>query len=144
MNWGKGLTLALIAFAGMMTWFVIKSTQHPSPLVTDDYYGAELKFQGRIDEVARAKALSAPVGLVLARDMVTITFPAEARGKRITGSLSLLRPNDPRADRTLVVSTDSLGVCRATADLLPGRYNAALSWTMDGSTYLTEDKVYVP
>lgn len=144
MNWGKGLALALIAFAGMMAWFVVQASRIESPLVTEDYYGAELKFQGRIDEAARAKALSAPVGMALARDMVTLTFPAEARGRRITGSLSLLRPNDPRADRTVVVGTDSLGVCSAAADLVPGRYNASLSWTMDGVTYFTEDKVYVP
>ena len=28
MNWGKGLTLALIAFAGMMAWFVFKASQN--------------------------------------------------------------------------------------------------------------------
>lgn len=144
MNWGKGLALALIAFAGMMTWFVIKASQNDSPLVTEDYYGAELKFQGRIDEAARANALSAPVRMTFARDTVTLIFPVEAHGKRITGSLSLLRPNDPRADRTVGVTTDGAAAFHASAHLLPGRYNAALSWTMDGVSYFTEEKVYVP
>lgn len=144
MNWGKGLALALIAFAGMMTWFVVKASQNPEPLVTEDYYGAELKFQGRIDETARAKALSAPVRMDLQRASLTIHFPAEMNGRHITGTLNLLRPNDPRADGALTIRTDSAVFSTTALPLLPGRYNAALSWQVNGISYHTEEKVFVP
>lgn len=144
MNWGKALALALIAFALMMAWFVVKASQNPEPLVTEDYYGAELKFQGRIDEAARAKALSAPVRMDLQRAAAEVYFPAEMHGQRITGTLVLLRPNDPKADRQLTITTDSAHYRTDALDLLPGRYNAALEWEVNGVRYFTEDKIYVP
>ncbi len=144
MNWGKALTLAMVLFAGMMTWFVIKASQNPMPLVTEDYYGAELKFQGRIDEAARAKALSAPVAMVVERTAVDLRFPDELAGKRIAGTFTLLRPNDPRADRTLSVAADSAHFLATGLDLVAGRYNALLEWEVEGVKYYMEDKVYVP
>ncbi|MBX2973616.1 MAG: FixH family protein [Flavobacteriales bacterium] len=144
MNWGKALALALIAFAGMMTWFVIKASQNPEPLVTEDYYGAELKYQGRIDETARAKALSAPVAIALTRGSVQLDLPAEMQGRKVTGTLTLLRPNDPRADRTIALpATDAGGYALHDVQLLPGRYNAMLEWQADGIAYYTEEKAYV-
>lgn len=144
MNWGKGLALALIAFAGMMTWFVVKASQNPEPLVTEDYYRAELKFQGRIDETARARTLSAPVRMDIQRASLTIHFPAEMNGEHVTGTLTLLRPNDPRADGELAIRTDSAMFTSRALSLLPGRYNAALSWQVNGIGYHTEEKVFVP
>ncbi len=145
MNWGKGLALALIAFAGMMTWFVIKASQNPMPLVTEDYYGAELKFQQRIDEQARTKTLSAPVAIALTRGSVQLDLPAEMQGRAVSGTLTLLRPNDPLADRTIVLPVTSTGTLAVTdVDLLPGRYNALLEWQADGVAYYTEEKAYVP
>lgn len=143
MNWGKGLALALVAFAAMMAWFMIKASQNPSPLVTEDYYGQELKFQQRIDEAARAKALSAPVQMVVQRGSVQLNFPAELAGQRITGHLELQRPDDPRADRTLPLATDSTRFTAGT-DLAQGRYNATLQWEAGGVKYFTQEKVYVP
>ena len=145
MNWGKGLALAMVAFAGMMAWFAIKASRHPSPLVTEDYYSAELRFQGRIDEAARAKALSAPIQFNLTRGSVHLDLPAEMQGRVVTGTLTLLRPNDPRADRTIQLPGTSTGQVDVVGmDLLPGRYNASLEWQAGNVTYFTEDKVYVP
>ena len=144
MNWGKGLALALIAFAGMMTWFVIKASQHPSPLVTEDYYRAELKFQGRIDATERANALSAPVSMDLQRNAIALTFPAEMHDRTISGTLSLLRPNTPAADRNFPFKTATTVFRLDEVDLLPGRYNAAMEWQVDGVVYHVEDKVNVP
>ncbi|HMN06906.1 MAG TPA: FixH family protein [Flavobacteriales bacterium] len=144
MNWGKGLALALFAFAALMTWFVIKASQNPEPLVTEDYYGAELKFQERIDEKARAAALSAPVDMQVGRTSISLRFPEEMEGRLVTATLTLLRPNNPKADLQLPLSTDSARFILTDMDLVPGRYNATLEWEADGVVYLSQDKVYVP
>lgn len=144
MNWGKALALALIAFASMMAWFVVKAARNPEPLVTEDYYGAELKFQGRIDETVRANALSVPVLMDVQRNTLTIRFPPELTGQRITGTLSLVRPNDPGADGAVTIRTDS-ALCISKAVMLKtGRYNAALSWQVNGISYHAEEKIFVP
>lgn len=144
MNWGKGLALALGAFAVMMAWFVIQAAKNPESLVTEDYYGAELKFQERIDEAARAKVLSTPVRMDVQHGSATLQFPAELAGRRITGKLTLLRPNDPQADHVLQLATDDASFTANGLNLPPGRYNALLEWEAEGVNYYTEEKIYVP
>jgi hypothetical protein len=144
MNWGKGLTLALIAFASMMAWFVVMASRNPTPLVTEQYYEKELVYQQRIDHTARANALSAGVGITLTTTGARLVFPPEFRTKAISGELTLLRPNDPRADHVVSISAVENGVFEAAGmDLWPGRYNAALEWTVDGERYFTEEKLVV-
>ncbi len=135
--------MAMIAFALLMAWFVWKASQHTEPLVTENYYAAELKYQERIDEMVRAKGLSAPVHMTFDRTGVELRFPAEFNGRRITGTLELLRPNNPMGDRELAVATDSANL-RLPADLMAGRYNASLQWEVEGTTFFSSDKAYIP
>lgn len=144
MNWGKGLALSLIAFAAMMAAFGIASARRSEALVTEEYYEEELRFQDRIDAQDRAGALSAPVRIGIADGRVRLQFPPELAGKRITGELKLLRPNDPRADQALRVETVTSAFESAALDLWPGRYDAALAWAADGITYHTEEKLVAP
>jgi hypothetical protein len=145
MNWGKGLVLALITFGGLMTWLVVKSMQNPEPLVTEQYYEQELKYQQRIDNTERANALSANVSMEPSTQGVRITFPPEVHSGSITGVLTLLRPNDPQADRQVIIAADTSGIFEAIAPgLVTGRYNALLEWTANGIAYYTEEKLVVP
>ncbi len=145
MNWGKGLALTLAAFAGLMVWFIVMSARNPEPLVTEQYYEQELKYQARIDNTERANALSKAVGMQPVKEGVMLSFPAEMRSSTITGELTLLRPNDPAADRLITIAPDSTGQFLALAHgLLSGRYNALLEWTANGTTYYTEEKLVVP
>lgn len=145
MNWGKGTALALIAFAGLMTWFVIMASRNPEPLVTEQYYEQELKYQDRIERRSRALALSAEVDIRAADGGLRLRFPEEMKGAPIDGRLTLMRPNDPAADRVLDVRIDTSGTFLVQgADLAPGRYNAVLDWSAKGITYCTEDRIVVP
>ncbi len=144
MNWGKGLALALAVFAGLMTWFVIMSLRNPEPLVTEEYYEEELKYQQRIDNTERSNELSALVRMDVMRDAVHLFFPKELHAIAITGELTLQRPNDPSGDLVLQVATDSTGSYHnALVRLVPGRYNALLEWGAAGERYYTEEKLVV-
>jgi len=144
MNWGKGLALTLVAFAALMVWFIVMATRNPEPLVTEEYYEQELKYQERIDNTTRAHALST-VGMEVTANSIRLTFPAGMSDRSITGDLTLLRPNDPTADRLLKVIADSNGVFQTDAvALVAGRYNALLEWNADGVAYYTEEKLVVP
>lgn len=145
MNWGKGLALALAAFAGLMVWFIVMATRNPEPLVTEHYYEQELKYQARIDNTERANTLSKAVVMQPVKDGVMLTFPAEMRAYTITGELTLLRPNDPAGDHLITITPDSTGNFLALAPgLTGGRYNALLEWSANAVTYYTEEKLVVP
>ncbi|MBK7241792.1 MAG: FixH family protein [Flavobacteriales bacterium] len=101
MNWGKGITLALVAFAGMMVYFLIRAAGSPTPLVTDKYYEQELKYQQRINSTNRANELSAEVVMQITAKRIRLEFPKEIDPGTITGELTLLRPNDPTLDKSI-------------------------------------------
>lgn len=144
MNWGKGLALALVSFAALMAWFVVMASRNPEPLVTEQYYEQELKYQDRIEQSGRALSLSSVVAITVAGQELHLLFPAELKGGMITGRLTLARPNDPGGDRVLEVRTDTAGTFTAKdVGLVPGCYNALLEWSAVGVTYYTEKKLVV-
>lgn len=144
MNWGRALALTMVAFAGMMAWFLVKAAQNPEPLITEHYYEQELGFQDRINACERAKALGEPVVFSEARDGVTLVFPKAVRSGSVIGELALLRLNDPRADRTLSVDRVIDGRFHGHTDLVPGKYLAQLRWHAGGRSYYSEAQLFVP
>ncbi|MBK7086384.1 MAG: FixH family protein [Flavobacteriales bacterium] len=78
MNWGKGLAIAMIAFAGMLAYFLVLAAQNPEPLIAEDYYEQELKYQDRIDAGSRTLALSGRC-IAATREVLTVGFPPEVK-----------------------------------------------------------------
>lgn len=136
--------MALIAFAGMMAYFVVRAAQDPEPLITEHYYEQELVFQERIDAHTRTLSLAEPVLITAARDHVGVTFPRDVRDRRIAGELVLLRANDAKEDRTVGIGEVRDGVFAAAVDLRPGRYIAQLEWRADTVAYYSEEQLIVP
>lgn len=144
MNWGKGLALALTAFAGMMTYFMVRGAQSPEPLIAENYYEQELAYQDRIDATHRAGTLSSTVTIIADRAQVQVGFPAEMLGKAINGTLELIRLNNASADRKIALHGTATEHMQAAVDLLPGVYIAQLTWTIDGVEYFREERLFVP
>lgn len=144
MNWGKGLALTMMAFAGMMAYFLVRAAQNPEPLITEKYYEQELKYQGRIDAGSRALALSGAVRMDASRTGVTIVFPEEVKQRALSGSLLLLRANDESDDRSIVIPSAPDGRFEEAIPLRSGRYIAQLEWSADTVKYYSETQLMVP
>lgn len=144
MNWGKGLALVMIAFVGMMAYFLVRAAQNPEPLIAENYYAQELGFQSRIDASSRALALSGAVRMAATRSLVTVDFPDEVKDKELGGTLMLLRANDDRDDHSVVFRAAPTGHFQETIALQPGRYIAQLEWTADTLKYYSESQLIVP
>lgn len=144
MNWGRAITLSLIGFASMLATLFVIGSRHMESLVTEEYYAEELRYQDRIDAQARAQALSTPARFDASGDRITIGFPPELAGKTITGTLTLLRPNDAQADRTISIGPlTEVAFASGPLGLALGRYDASLDWQVDGVSYHSADKLVV-
>ena len=144
-HFGHGVAVVLTAFALLMAWFMYRAISTSEALVTEDYYGKELKFQDDIDMLKRAAAHRETVSMEVSGQQLHITFPATLKGEAITGTLELMRPNDARADQLLNIEADTSGTCiLAAADWPRGLYRARLDWHAKGEDHLTEQRLIVP
>lgn len=144
MNWGKGLALAMIAFAGMMAYFMVRAAQNPEPLITEGYYEQELVYQARINATEHASSLGA-LGMQADRKSVTLTFPALPGSPQATGHLKLIRTNVTSMDRDVEVvqPADGTGIAYPV-DMVTGQYIAQLDWSVNGRPCYTEQRLIVP
>ncbi|HRH38764.1 MAG TPA: FixH family protein [Flavobacteriales bacterium] len=143
MNWGKGLAMVMLAFIGMLSYFLVRAAQNPEPLITEHYYEQELGYQERINARSRALSLGDPVRIDAQREHVAVTFPSQVANARVGGVLALIRTNDPSDDRTVTITSAEGGQFNGAVDLRPGRYMAQLEWHADDVTYYTEEQLLV-
>lgn len=144
-HFGHGVAVTLTAFALLMAWFMYRAISTSEALVTEDYYGKELKFQDDIDMLERAAAHGEMVRMEITGQALHITFPPTLKGEPITGTLELMRPNDARADQLLSIEADTTGTCVLAAAGWPrGLYRARLDWRAKGEDHLTEQRLVVP
>ena len=134
----------MIAFAGMLAYFLVLAARNPEPLVSENYYSQELRFQERIDASSRALALSGSVRMDATRDRVTVIFPEEVKDKPLTAELSLLHIQESNEDHSVVINTAPGGRYEEAITLRPGRYLAQLEWQADTVKYYSETQLIVP
>ncbi len=145
LNWGHGIFITMAIFIVMMTSFMVRAFNNQEELVAEDYYAQELKYQERIDHMTNASAAGEAVRAEVSTGALTLVFPAQVRGKAVTGQVRLLKPNDSRADQVLPLAVDSAGRCLLdTRGWMKGAYHLQVDWTMDGVQHFSEDHIHIP
>jgi nitrogen fixation protein FixH len=143
-NWGTGIAMVYTAFAVATTGFVTFAMGRPVELVSADYYEQSLKQDGRI----AAERNAAEIGTAISIDepgvrVATIAFPP-TQARDAQGTVTLYRPSDSRADRTLPLQLGIDGVQRVSLDrLASGRWVVQVRWSSAGRDYYVERGVYL-
>ncbi|MBK8521213.1 MAG: FixH family protein [Ferruginibacter sp.] len=143
MNWGTKILIVYVAFVAGIVFMVFKSSTQNTDLVTSDYYAKELKYQDKIDEIARTAALTAPVEYRLENNTLAIIFPKDFAGKKLVGEAVLYCPSDEKKDIkqpfTILDETLLLEVPAGSK----GLFELHLSWQDGGVTYYFEKKIFI-
>jgi hypothetical protein len=144
LTWGRAIFLVMTVFVLLMASFMYRAAFNQEELVAEDYYAQELRYQDQIDKLNRTAALDGQVHMELTGGTLRVEWPQAVRGKAVSGELYLQRPSDARADARFPVKPDTSGVAIIDlGDRLKGAYNAVLEWSADGTTYLTQERLYV-
>lgn len=77
LNWGTGIAITLMLFAGLMSFMVYKATQQDFDLVSEDYYAEEIEFQEVIDQKVNASKLRDKASLELTNEGIYLILPAD-------------------------------------------------------------------
>ncbi len=138
-NWGWGIAIFYSTFVVFMLFMVWRSTQMKSELVTDDYYGKELKYQEQLDKMKRSNGLSQPLNWTVENKQVTLNFPRDVLGKDVKAKILFYRPDNSHGDFNVTCNPDSTGMCVVTSDKFSkGNYKMEVDWSADKQTYYNE------
>lgn len=145
LNWGTGIALVYIAFAAATTGFVSFAMGRPVDLVSDDYYAQSLQQDERMDAERNTRALEPfPAVVPSGAHALVLSLPSAHAGTA-TGTVTLYRPSDARADRVRPLAIDAAGRQAIALDgLARGRWLVQVRWSAQGRHYYFEEPVIVP
>ncbi|GAL66596.1 FixH family protein [Jejuia pallidilutea] len=143
-NWGTGIVLAFIGFIAFIMYFIISmnvNDKYDHDLVSDDYYGDELKYQADIDKLKNAKALTTNISYERTVEGLKINFPQDIDYKEITGKMFLYRPSNKQLDFETAISLSNPYLLIPDKRLVDGRWNIKIDWQYKGKSYLFKKSI---
>lgn len=142
MNWGKGITLAIIAFISFIMFMVITMISTSSDLVEDNYYEEGVHFEQKIQAIRNSLAIKDKIIVNVDSEFLSIEFPSEVIMNDVNeGTIHLYRPENGNLDKHFAFSTKA-----GNTQLIPvekiekGNYKLLLSWKTNESDYYVEIK----
>ncbi len=140
MNWGKGLTIAMVLFIGFITTMVVVMISHNVELDNPEYYKMDLAYNGEMEALGRENQLSNHIELVQSDTSFLVRVPA---GEFITGvSIFFHRPNDESQDFLIEIGDKRLE--KIPMDKLnTGVYNIEVRFFAKGKTCLQKERITI-
>jgi hypothetical protein len=143
MSWGYKILLLYSGFVILTLIMVFLAYRQDIPLVADDYYDQELKYQEEINKLTNARSLPHQVSIEYdsREQFLKITYPLEQKGV-IQGTIRLQRPSDPKLDTSFPVKSDEMHIQKiSTVGLQKGYWKLKLYWENSNIQYLEEKDI---
>jgi nitrogen fixation protein FixH len=144
-NWGHGIAIFLVIFVVTTVSVVVKiSTDetYDNELVSEDYYGDELKYQEEIDKSENAKKLSASITYRVSKEGVTLIFPHDFDFQKITGVIDMKRPSKQILDFKMNVKIDSTYQMLIPSEkAIQGKWNMVIDWKVGENEFMYKAKI---
>ena len=145
--WPYAVIAAFVLFAGFIGYMVQRAFHTDVDLVSPDYYKQEIAYQQRMESVARAAALPAPVRIDYDRaaQRLTLQLPPALAGQPVRGTLHFFRPSNQKLDFKLPFepvgnsAQQQLNMSR----LQPGHWRLRLDFEAGGQQYFIEKELTV-
>jgi len=118
----------------------------PVCIVAPDYYEQEVRYQGQIERIQRARqrAQLASVTYDANRKLIRITLPPGQDLGDTAGSIQLYRPSAMAQDRQFKLKPGRDGrQTIQTANLQPGLWEVRVSWTVGRQDYFIDQRVVI-
>lgn len=142
MNWGKSITLVIIAFMTFILVLVFSFMSKTVDLEYEDYYVREVSYQDRIEAESNGLKYKQTIVLRVAGDAVSLTIPADFP-KVEKGEVHFYRPDNAKSDIRMPFSNEKEQLFPLTL-FKSGRYEMRLEWTSAGEEYFINKSLYIP
>lgn len=138
-NWGKGLTLAIVAFMVAMLGMVYIAFRQSNEMIEDNYYERELKYQNIID--AKDELINYRDFEYISSDEQSVHFhlPSAVSDKIESGYVQFIKLDNQSLDKKFPITqsnASSLSILKS--ELSRGEYRVKLTWNNAGKDYFYE------
>jgi len=140
-NWGTGIVISLVLFAGMLVAYMIGSARNPPDLVTPNYYEEEIVYQDRIDYTKNASDLG-PLEISNESNILSIVFPVGFNSETATGNLHFYRPNNANLDFNTPLKIDANNTQSVdVSKVIRGKWILKVNMQAAGKNYYWEKQI---
>lgn len=143
LNWGTGITIAIIAFMGFILFMVFKATTTKSDLFAENYYEQEINYQSKINALQNAEKLEGEIIITQERQQLIVQYPVDFEGESISGQIHFFKPDNAALDKIVDINVNDNKQSFSKSELVAGTYNLKINWQFNGIEYLVEKQVQI-
>ncbi len=137
LHWGNALALSFVFFGIFIVVLVVGTFRQTVDLIEENYYDAEVMYQGRMEEMSRVEALPELPSLTQQDARLIIFVP----GNHVSeGKAVFKRPNNAKLDFEVPLSAGETTV--EPLSLIKGSWVVEVSWVTDGLKYFKKFNHY--
>ena len=142
--WPYGIiAFFVLLFCGIISVLVIALT-HGENMVSEKYYDQEIVFQNQVDSANRARTAGASISRDSANGNIIFTLPTTQLTQKVSGTIELYRPSDPKLDRKLQLTPEANGTQTLDVSKLPtGPWQIRAKWNAGGQSYYLQERIVV-
>ena len=140
MNWGRGITIAMIAFMSFILYMVFTLMSKNTDLQSEDYYQKELNFENEISVLKNTNKLKEKVKVTLNDTYVIVQFPNLEELDSI--KVELYRPNNDKDDQVFSVQ-ESKVVMIPKSKLKKGIYEMNIQYQVKRELYMQKESIEI-
>ena len=141
MNWGTGITIAIVAFMTFILSMVVQTFSRDADLVQEDYYESEVNYDKNKEAEENFNASNKNVIFQTTPEGVLLMSP----GTNIReGEVHFYRPDAKKWDKKYEVNLDeNFSQLFPISDFHEGFYEVRLSWIEREKDFLVIDEINI-
>jgi hypothetical protein len=136
MNWGKGITLVMIAFMSFILYMAFTLMSKSTELESDDYYKKEIEYDQEQNALQNASDSSFIVKIKDQAENLVFQFPKNTKPDSI--SIYFFRPNDQKLDKHFYERNTNI-VIIPKKELSFGNYYIHIDYIISSKKYLQKE-----
>jgi hypothetical protein len=143
LNWGFGITVAIILFMTFILSFVFRAARISTDLYAEDYYQQELDFQSEIDAVSAAEGYKNDLYFSQNDKEIVVHFKSDMTWDKMGAKLYFYRPDDAKLDRSISFVPQNGIQLISKEHFKKGNYEVKLMWKENETGYLVKQSIYI-
>lgn len=141
MNWGKGITLVIIAFMTFIVSMVFRAFGRDADLVREDYYENEINFDNNKESTINYNQLAEKIEITKKPEGIIVHYPSVIT-KNTVGQINFYRPDNKKLDREFAIQPENLNEQNlAYSNFKEGYYDITIDWLSEKKSYRYQSNI---